>query len=184
LFSNSFTFSVLACRFTPTGEFVLRQAAAARPRRNEQDLPVERLCKFYPSGDMSESVPVYVTQYFHTVYRACLPCSLVSIVSKNRSGVSKPRGLNEFRSLATILARRRWGRCLHLWPNFYVASCLGFGYLVLYLRLFKAPLLFSTSGFLSPLLSGFLLPSLCLKGLVCVKLFAKFGCCRTLCPFP
>jgi hypothetical protein len=34
------------------------------------------------------------------------------------------------------------------------------------------------------LLSGVFLPFLCLKGLVCVKLFAKLSCCRTLCPFP
>jgi hypothetical protein len=46
----------------------------AEPRRNEQALPVERLCKFYTSGDMSGSVSVYVTQGFHTVNRACLPC--------------------------------------------------------------------------------------------------------------
>jgi hypothetical protein len=32
---------------------------------------------------------------------------------------------------------------------------LGFGYLVLYLRLFKTPLLFSTSGFLPHFLVGF-----------------------------
>jgi hypothetical protein len=34
------------------------------------------------------------------------------------------------------------------------------------------------------LLSGVFLPFLYLKGLVCAKLFAKLGCCRTLCPFP
>jgi hypothetical protein len=33
------------------------------------------------------------------------------------------------------------------------------------------------------LLSGVLLPFLCLKGLVNARLFAKLGCCRTLCPF-
>jgi hypothetical protein len=41
---------------------------------------------------------------------------------------------------------------------------------------------FSPSGFAS-LLSGVLLSFLYLKGLVCAKLFAKLGCCRTLCPF-
>jgi hypothetical protein len=40
------------------------------------------------------------------------------------------------------------------------------------------------SGFLPQFLVRFFLPSLCLKGLVCVKLFAKLGCCRTLCLFP
>jgi hypothetical protein len=45
----------------------VRALAAAQSRRNEQALPVERLCKFYPSGDMSGSIPVYVTQGFHTV---------------------------------------------------------------------------------------------------------------------
>jgi hypothetical protein len=35
--------------------------AAAQLRQNEQALPVERLGKFYPLGDMSGSVPVYVT---------------------------------------------------------------------------------------------------------------------------
>jgi hypothetical protein len=45
----------------------VRAPATAQPRRNEQALPVKRLYKFYPSGDMSGSVPVYVTQGFHTV---------------------------------------------------------------------------------------------------------------------
>jgi hypothetical protein len=35
--------------------------AAAQPRQNEQALPIEHLYKFFPSGDMSESVSVYVT---------------------------------------------------------------------------------------------------------------------------
>jgi hypothetical protein len=65
--------------------------AAAQPRWNEQALPVECLFKFYPSGDMSGSVPVYVTQGFHTINRAGLSCSLVSIVSRNRSGAAKPQ---------------------------------------------------------------------------------------------
>jgi hypothetical protein len=64
--------------------------AAAQPRRNEHALPVEHLGKFYPLGDMSGSVPVYVTQGFHTVNRACLSYSVVSIVSRNRSGAAKP----------------------------------------------------------------------------------------------
>jgi hypothetical protein len=68
----------------------VRAPVAAQPRQNEQALPVERLCKFYPSSDMSGSVPVYVNQGFHTANRACLPCSLVSIVSRNRSRVAKP----------------------------------------------------------------------------------------------
>jgi hypothetical protein len=68
-----------------------RAPAAAQPRWNEQVLPIEHLCKFYPLGDMSGSVPIYVTQNFHTVNRACLPCSPVSIVSRNRSGAAKPR---------------------------------------------------------------------------------------------
>jgi hypothetical protein len=41
-----------------------------------------------------------------------------------------------------------------------------------------------TSRFLPHFLVGFFLPSLFLKGLVCVKLFTKLGCCRTLCLFP
>jgi hypothetical protein len=69
----------------------VRALAAAQPRWNEQHLPVERLGKFYPSSDMSGSVPVYVTQGFYTVNRACLPCYPVSIVSRNRSGATKPR---------------------------------------------------------------------------------------------
>jgi hypothetical protein len=63
---------------------------------------------------------------------------------------------------------------------------LGFGYMVLYLHLLKAPLFsfpFHLRDFVS-LLSGVLLPFLCLKGLVRAKLFAKLGCCRILCPFP
>jgi hypothetical protein len=45
---------------------------ATQLRRNIQALSVERLGKFYPSGDMSKSVLVYVTQSFHTVNRACI----------------------------------------------------------------------------------------------------------------
>jgi hypothetical protein len=67
----------------------VRAPAAAQPRRNEQALPVEHLGKFYPSGDMSESVPVYITQCFHTVNQTCLACSPVSIVSRNRFGAAK-----------------------------------------------------------------------------------------------
>jgi hypothetical protein len=131
-------------------------SAAAQSRRNEQALPVEHLCKFYPSSDMSESVSVYVTQGFHTVNRTCLPYSPVSIVSRNRSGVAKSRwGLNELCSLAAISARRRW-----VIASIYDLSSpmwrhvLGFGYLILYLRLFKAPLFF-TSRFLPHFLVGF-----------------------------
>jgi hypothetical protein len=69
----------------------VRASSAAQPRQNEQALPVESLYKFYPSSDMSGSVPIYVTQGFHTVNWACLPYSLVSIVSRNRSGTAKPR---------------------------------------------------------------------------------------------
>jgi hypothetical protein len=36
----------------------VRAPAAAQPRQNEQALPVERLYKFYPSGDMSGSIPI------------------------------------------------------------------------------------------------------------------------------
>jgi hypothetical protein len=127
----------------------VRAPTAAQPRRNEQALPVEHLGKVCPSGDMSRSVPIYVTQYFHTVNRACLPCSPVSIVSRNRSGAAKPPwGLNGLRSSAAISTRRPWvivsiyglssPMCRHV---------LGLGYLVLYLRLFKAPLFFSPLGF-------------------------------------
>jgi hypothetical protein len=45
----------------------VRAPVAAQPQQNEQALSVERLCKFYPLGDMSGSVPVYDTQGFHTV---------------------------------------------------------------------------------------------------------------------
>jgi hypothetical protein len=87
----------------------VRAPTTAQPRRNEQALTVESLCKFYPSGDMSGSVPVYVTQGFHTVNRACLPCSPVSIVSRNRSRSAKPRlGLNGLRFSAALSARRQW----------------------------------------------------------------------------
>jgi hypothetical protein len=60
---------------------------------------------------------------------------------------------------------------------------LGFGYLLLYPHLFKAHLFpFFTSEFLPHFLVS-LLTFLCLKGLVCAKLFAKLDCCRTLCLF-
>jgi hypothetical protein len=45
----------------------VRSPAVAQPRRNKQALPVERLCKFYLSDDMSKSVHVYIAQGFYTV---------------------------------------------------------------------------------------------------------------------
>jgi hypothetical protein len=163
----------------------VRAMAAAQPRRNEQTLPVEHLCKFYPSGDMSGSVLVYATQVFHTVNRSCLSCSLISILSRNRSGAAKTRWcLNELRFSAAVSAHWWWfivsvyGISSHMWCH-----VLDYGYLILYLRLFKAPLFFHLWVFAS-LLSGVLLTFLCLKGLVCAKMFAKLGCCMTLCPFP
>jgi hypothetical protein len=39
----------------------VRAPVAAQSQQNEQALSVERLCKFYPSGDLSTSIPVYVT---------------------------------------------------------------------------------------------------------------------------
>jgi hypothetical protein len=136
----------------------VRAPAAAQPWRNEQALPVERLCKFYRLDDMSESVPIYITQGFYTVNQTCLPCSLFSLVSRNRSGTAKPRWvLNGLRFSAAISARRWW-----VIVSIYVLSSpmwchiFGFGYLILYLRLFKAPLFFHLRVFAS-LLSGFLL---------------------------
>jgi hypothetical protein len=82
-------------------------------------------------------------------------------VSRNRSGAAKPRwGLNRLRFSAAVSARLRWvvvsvyGLSSTMWRH-----VLGFGYLVLYLRLFKAPVfsfLFHLRVFAS-LLSGFLL---------------------------
>jgi hypothetical protein len=69
----------------------VRAPTTAQPQRNKLVLPVERLCKFYSSGDMSRSVPVYVDQGFHTFNRTCLPCSPVSIVFKNKFRAAKPR---------------------------------------------------------------------------------------------
>jgi hypothetical protein len=55
------------------------------------------------------SVPIYVTQGFHIVNRECFPCSPVSIVSRNRSGVAKPQcGQSGLRFSAAISARQRW----------------------------------------------------------------------------
>jgi hypothetical protein len=87
----------------------LHAPVRAQPRRNEQALTVERLCKFYHSDNISGSVPVYVIQGFHTVNRTCLSCSPVSIVSRNRSGATKPQwGLNGLRYSAVVSAHRRW----------------------------------------------------------------------------
>jgi hypothetical protein len=67
------------------------------------------------------------------------------------------------------------------WPIFsYVMPYFGFwlpGSVSLFFFLFHLRVFAS-------LLSGIFLPFLCLKGLVCVKLFVKLGCCRTLCLFP
>jgi hypothetical protein len=58
---------------------------------------------------------------------------------------------------------------------------LDFGYPVLYLHLFK-PSLLLTSGFLPCFLVGFL-PFFMPERIGLRKLFAKLGCCMTLCSF-
>jgi hypothetical protein len=88
---RSATASPSQCSHVGSLPHMRRAPAAAQTRQNEQALPVERLCRFYSSSDMSGSVLVYVTQDFYIVNRACLPCSPVSIVSRNRSGAAKPR---------------------------------------------------------------------------------------------
>jgi hypothetical protein len=134
----------------------VRATAAAQPRWNDQALPVERLCKFYPSGNMSGSVPIYVTQGFYTVNQTYLPCSLVSIVYRNSSGAAKPRwGLNGLHFSAAVSACWWWvifsiyGLSSAMWCH-----VLGYGYQVLYQCLFKAPLFFA-SRFLPHFLVGF-----------------------------
>jgi hypothetical protein len=42
----------------------VRAPAAAQLRRNEQALSVQRLCKFYPLGNMSRSVPYMLSKVF------------------------------------------------------------------------------------------------------------------------
>jgi hypothetical protein len=126
---------------------------AAQLRRNEQALSVERLGKFYPLGDISGSVPVYVTQSFHTVSRACLPCSQVSIVSRNRYKTAKPQWvLNGLRFSAAISAHWRWV-VVSIFSLSYPMWChvLGFGYIILYLCF----LFFFTSRFLPRFLVRF-----------------------------
>jgi hypothetical protein len=57
--------------------------------------------------------------------------------------------------LSSFLSSPVVGHCLHLWSIFfYVMHILGFGYLILYMCLFKAPLFF-TSRFLPHFLVGF-----------------------------
>jgi hypothetical protein len=87
----------------------VRALAAAQIWQNKQSLPADRLCKFYHSGDMSGFVLVYVIQGFHTVNRACLPYSPVSIVSRNMSRAAKPWWcLNGLRFSAALSACRQW----------------------------------------------------------------------------
>jgi hypothetical protein len=136
----------------------VRASAATQPRQNEQALSVERICKFYPSGDMSRSIPVYIAQGFHTFNRVCLPRSPVSIVSRNRTGAAKPRWrLNGLRSSAATSAHRRWVVASIYGISSMWCHILSFGYLIMYLCLFKAPLFFHLWVF-ALLLSGVLLP--------------------------
>jgi hypothetical protein len=103
---------------------------------------------------MSGSISVYITQSFHTVNWICLLCSLVIIVSRNRSELAKPRwGLNGLCFSAAISAHWRWV-VVFIYDISSPMWChiLSFGYLILYLRLFKARLFFLfffTSEFLS-----------------------------------
>ncbi len=73
LFSNSFTFFALPCRFTPIGELVLQQLLNHDGMNKLSQLSVS--VSFTLRVTCLRSVPVYVTQGFHTVNRAYLPCS-------------------------------------------------------------------------------------------------------------
>jgi hypothetical protein len=85
--------------------------------------------------------------------------------------------------LSSYLSSPVVGRCLHLWPIFsYVMPCFGFWLPGSVSVFFQTTSVFHLWVFAS-LLNGVLLSFLCLKGLVGTKLFAKLGCCRTLCPF-
>jgi hypothetical protein len=147
-FSRSFTFSaLLPYGFTPVGDSMLRRTLNRDGMNNLSQLSVS--VSFIFRATCLGSVPVYVAQGFHTVNRECLPCSPVSIVSRNRSGAAKPQcGQSGLRFSAAISARRRWV-VVSVYGLSSPMSChiLGFGYPVLYLRLFKAPLFFSPLGF-------------------------------------
>jgi hypothetical protein len=86
--------------------------------------------------------------------------------------------MNRLRFLAAISAHRRWVivspcmACLLLCVATFWALATRFCSISAFL----------TSEFLPCFLISFL-PFLCLKRLVCAKLFAKLGCCRTLCSF-
>jgi hypothetical protein len=86
--------------------------------------------------------------------------------------------------LSSYLSSPMVGHCLSVYDLSSAMCChvLGFDYPILYLHLFKASLLFFTSEFLPCFLVSFL-PFLCLKRLVCAKLFTKLGYCRILCSF-
>jgi hypothetical protein len=59
------------------------EGGSSNPPPQRWSKRIECIGKFYHSGDMSGSVSVYVIQV--------LPCSLISIVSRNRSRAAKPR---------------------------------------------------------------------------------------------
>jgi hypothetical protein len=83
--------------------------------------------------------------------------------------------------LSSYLSSLAVGHCLYLWPIF--------SYVMPYFE-FWLPDSVSVFSFLfhlrvfGSLLSEYLLSFLCMKGLVCAKLFAKLDYCWTLCPFP
>jgi hypothetical protein len=156
-FSNSFTFSMLPCRFTLTYEFVLRQLLNHDRMNKLSQLSVSVSFTFRVT--CMDLFPYMLPKISLQSMGACLPCSPVSIVSRNRSGAAKPQwGLNGLCFSIAISAHRRWV-VVSIYGLSSTMCChvLGFGYLVLYLLFLNHLyfLLFFTYGFLPHFLVGF-----------------------------
>jgi hypothetical protein len=141
LFISNFTFStLLSYELTPSNDSVLRHVVNNGGMNKLSQL--SNYVSFIIWAICLGSTPVYIAQGFCTINRACLSCSPVSMVTRNRSGAAKPRwGMNVFLFSAAISAHRWWivasmyGLSSPMWYH-----VLGFGYLILYLCLFSAPL--------------------------------------------
>jgi hypothetical protein len=154
-FSRSFTFSaLLPYGFTPVGDSMLRRVLNRGGMNKLFQLSVS--VSFTLRVICLRYVPVYVTLDFHTVNGECLPCSSISIVSKNRSGAAKSRWCQSGLCFSVAISARWWWVVVSMYDISSPMWChvLGFGYPILYFCLFKAHLLVSASGVFASLLRG------------------------------
>jgi hypothetical protein len=183
-FISSFTFSaLLPYGFTPVDYFVLRRMLNRDGMNKLSQLSISVSLPF--RWFVWDPFPYMLSKNFVQSIGRISTVLRSNIVSRNSFRTAKPQwGPNGLHISAAILAHRRWiivsmydlssTMWCHIW---------GIDYPILYLRLFKAHLLFSPPGFFCLASQWTLSHFFYAERISLCKLLAKLDCCRILCSF-